>query len=593
MKKIIVFLLLVSLRAAGYAQYVDFNRLTKIGNALVSNFVKDGKALSPVSINSITKANKDEYLFEPEVGYVLPALEIRSHQCSLKGSATNVYYDPDFHLICIPQYNIVYFSGKADLNGQIYGLSSGARLQLGRYESAITTRSKAIEDSVNVLYKKAFAMITEFINNQQFNDSYLLKQQCTESLLDKLKDDYEYDCNDGDCYAGWDFRTPAQDGPDVNKNGIISIVPMGYSWYQYTFYDMGNKGVNAVKIVWDDESESYRFDDVKQLRFYDGLEGYKEEILDSTEIKAKMKPKAETDPKKAIQDLNQRTVAQYSKLNWDIDFKGNEASKKLISTIVAAMNANYDEKTGKKIYPYDVFGEVTWPACSEYLATKGINKFSSLSDAIQKISKQKNDILAPIKYLTENSNNEISYYTSLAYYVQKAIETWCCKYVTESLSGNEPLSAAFRLEENAWRDMVEVLTDARDKCLWASGGSAAPVDLNGLEENLYELRVKSFLHYANAAENKGAEANKDLDAFQGQSLKPEQTDARIDSWYDPAFSALEAKSTLAKAKIAYRVFLQKRAKLMNLCPKNVRNALQKDNLSISKRLYDILSPEFF
>ena len=34
-------------------------------------------------------------------------------------------------------------------------------------------------------------------------------------MIEMLRDNYDYDCEDGNCYAWWVFRDPSQDGPDV------------------------------------------------------------------------------------------------------------------------------------------------------------------------------------------------------------------------------------------------------------------------------------------------------------------------------------------------------------------------------------------
>lgn len=58
--------------------------------------------------------------------------------------------------------------------------------------------------------EKEVAEITAFIENlytseglEQIYDESWLKQHCTEEMLQQLKDEYEYDCYDGDCYGSW------------------------------------------------------------------------------------------------------------------------------------------------------------------------------------------------------------------------------------------------------------------------------------------------------------------------------------------------------------------------------------------------------
>ena len=63
-------------------------------------------------------------------------------------------------------------------------------------------------------------------------------------------------------YATWLFQSSALEGPS-KKHGIISIKPLGNFWYQYTFYDRGNKAENKVKVIID--GTTIKFDKVEQL----------------------------------------------------------------------------------------------------------------------------------------------------------------------------------------------------------------------------------------------------------------------------------------------------------------------------------------
>lgn len=37
----------------------------------------------------------------------------------------------------------------------------------------------------------------------------------SQEMIDMLRDNYDYECEDGNCYGWWVFRDPSQDGPDV------------------------------------------------------------------------------------------------------------------------------------------------------------------------------------------------------------------------------------------------------------------------------------------------------------------------------------------------------------------------------------------
>lgn len=99
--------------------------------------------------------------------------------------------------------------------------------------------------------------ITDFYNNRKFEDETFLEQHCSERLLKKLRNDYEYE---GGGLATWDFRSDAQDGPN-ERHEIISIEPQGDNWYLYKFYDMGIKGSHEICVIQNDED--YVIDELK------------------------------------------------------------------------------------------------------------------------------------------------------------------------------------------------------------------------------------------------------------------------------------------------------------------------------------------
>ena len=67
-------------------------------------------------------------------------------------------------------------------------------------------------------------------------------------MLKYLKDEYEYN---GDSYAGYLFRTSAQDykpGAEDVKNKVLSINKDSEGWYHYMFTDGGWRGENKIKV---------------------------------------------------------------------------------------------------------------------------------------------------------------------------------------------------------------------------------------------------------------------------------------------------------------------------------------------------------
>lgn len=97
--------------------------------------------------------------------------------------------------------------------------------------------------------KKVEAFITKMMDENQYDDYDFLKKHCTPKMLKFLADNFEYDCEDGDCLAGWMFRTETQDNSEECRNGVEKVENVGNGWYEYTFYDGGFKGITRLKII--------------------------------------------------------------------------------------------------------------------------------------------------------------------------------------------------------------------------------------------------------------------------------------------------------------------------------------------------------
>ena len=107
-----------------------------------------------------------------------------------------------------------------------------------------------IADSIANAQKEqeAIAFINDMYNNRKYEDYAFLRKNCTAKMLKYLRDNYDYDCEDGNCFAVWLFRSDNQDGIN-EKYGVISVTPQGDDWYQYTFYDMGYKASRTIKVI--------------------------------------------------------------------------------------------------------------------------------------------------------------------------------------------------------------------------------------------------------------------------------------------------------------------------------------------------------
>ncbi len=125
----------------------------------------------------------------------------------------------------------------------------------------VADSTRAADSTARV--KKAIQFITDMYDNGKYTDYDFLRKHCTDKMLQYLHDNYDYDCESGDCFAVWMFRSDEQDGPD-EPNGIVSVEPKGDDWYLYTFYDMGFKGAHLIKII--DQDGQLMIDELKRFQ---------------------------------------------------------------------------------------------------------------------------------------------------------------------------------------------------------------------------------------------------------------------------------------------------------------------------------------
>lgn len=73
----------------------------------------------------------------------------------------------------------------------------------------------------------------------------------TTNALKKLKDRYEFDCEDNNCYAFYELRTQEQDSKPgtTGESEITDIESVGDNWYLVKYADMGWSGMTRIKIV--------------------------------------------------------------------------------------------------------------------------------------------------------------------------------------------------------------------------------------------------------------------------------------------------------------------------------------------------------
>ena len=126
-------------------------------------------------------------------------------------------------------------------------------------DSIARADSMAVADSI-AKDNAIIEFITDMYNNGKYNDDEFLETHCSSKMLNILTEAFEYDCEGGDCYAGWIFRSMNQDGPN-ERTEIISVKPLGEHWYKYDFYDMGNRADNTIKVI--KENGKFIIDDIR------------------------------------------------------------------------------------------------------------------------------------------------------------------------------------------------------------------------------------------------------------------------------------------------------------------------------------------
>ena len=95
------------------------------------------------------------------------------------------------------------------------------------------------------------AAYDKFVFAVDNDDTVKPEDYFTANALRKLQDAYEYDCEEGTCYAFWALRTEAQDSkPGTDEvSQITTIDPAEDGWYIVSYTDMGWPGKTRIKIT--------------------------------------------------------------------------------------------------------------------------------------------------------------------------------------------------------------------------------------------------------------------------------------------------------------------------------------------------------
>lgn len=73
----------------------------------------------------------------------------------------------------------------------------------------------------------------------------------TDNALKRLREDYEFDCIEGPCYAYYALRTDNQDS-NPNSDGVSEIQMIDLcedGWYIVSYLDMGWHGKTRIKVI--------------------------------------------------------------------------------------------------------------------------------------------------------------------------------------------------------------------------------------------------------------------------------------------------------------------------------------------------------
>ncbi len=123
----------------------------------------------------------------------------------------------------------------------------------------VVEREVVIDDDKTVFLKEFYLDYVLYGRNKCFEE--IADEVCTSRLLKVLADNYGYDCDEGNCYAIWLFRTGLQDGLS-DENKVISVIALEDNWYQVEYVDMGIFGTTSIHFVEDDGA--LKMDEIKQ-----------------------------------------------------------------------------------------------------------------------------------------------------------------------------------------------------------------------------------------------------------------------------------------------------------------------------------------
>jgi len=110
----------------------------------------------------------------------------------------------------------------------------------------------------SLVYEKIAEFYTDYVFGAKEVTDKVIRRYCTEKLVKKLKDAYDYD---GEGYAIWEFRSDAQDGNE--KSTVDSYEALGDGKYKVYYNDMGTRGSCIITVVTD--GNNILFDEIEKV----------------------------------------------------------------------------------------------------------------------------------------------------------------------------------------------------------------------------------------------------------------------------------------------------------------------------------------
>lgn len=110
--------------------------------------------------------------------------------------------------------------------------------------SEVKTAGDANEELINQVYSR-FVFATESAANVS-PETYF-----TANALKRLQEDYEFDCEEGACYAFYALKTEMQDS-NPQSNGSSQIYGIEHDsdgWFTVSYSDMGWPGKTRIRIL--------------------------------------------------------------------------------------------------------------------------------------------------------------------------------------------------------------------------------------------------------------------------------------------------------------------------------------------------------